>query len=93
MLMKKLKEVREDDASAKSLVFSQYTTTIEWLGTKLRKDGFQFRTLDGKMSRQARTKALLDFERDPNVTVFLISIAMGILGVLAYAELRSKLPH
>ncbi len=26
-------------------------------------------------------------------TVFLISIAMGILGVLAYTALRSKLPH
>ena len=26
-------------------------------------------------------------------TVFLISIIMGILGVLAYAALRSKLPH
>ena len=26
-------------------------------------------------------------------TVFLISIVMGILGVLAYATLRSKLPH
>ena len=26
-------------------------------------------------------------------TVFLISIAIGILGVLAYAALRSKLPH
>ena len=26
-------------------------------------------------------------------TVFLISIAMGILGVVAYAALRSKLPH
>lgn len=26
-------------------------------------------------------------------TVFLISIAMGILGVLTYAALRSKLPH
>ena len=26
-------------------------------------------------------------------TVFLISIAMGILGVLAYAALRSRLPH
>lgn len=27
------------------------------------------------------------------ITVFLISIVMGILGVLAYAALRSKLPH
>ena len=26
-------------------------------------------------------------------TVFLISIVMGILGVLAYATLRSKIPH
>ena len=26
-------------------------------------------------------------------TVFLISIVMGVLGVLAYAALRSKLPH
>ena len=26
-------------------------------------------------------------------TVFLISIVMGILGVLAYAAVRSKLPH
>lgn len=26
-------------------------------------------------------------------TVFIISIVMGVLGVLAYAALRSKLPH
>lgn len=64
MLMKKLKEVREDDPSAKSLVFSHFQPSIEFMKTKLTEAGYTFRTLSGSMSRAQRTKALEDFQND-----------------------------
>jgi SNF2 family DNA or RNA helicase len=59
---------------AKSLVFSQYSSTLEWLQEELPKRGFQFRTLKGNMSMAARAKALHDFQADPPTTIFLLSM-------------------
>ena len=81
MLMKKLKEVREDDASAKSLVFSHFQSSIEFLKIKLTEAGYNYRTLSGGMSRAQRTKALEDFQNDPPTTIFLMSIRSGACGI------------
>ncbi len=48
----------EKDPSSKSLVFSQFNSSLEWLKRTLPKKGFQFRTLTGNMSRTQRTAAL-----------------------------------
>ena len=58
----------------KSLVFSQFSTTLQWLQEELPKHGFQYRTLKGDMSMQQRAKALHDFQSDPPTTVFLLSM-------------------
>jgi SNF2 family DNA or RNA helicase len=60
--------------AAKSLVFSQYTSTLKWLQEELPKHGFQFRTLSGDMSMKKRAKALHDFQSDPPTTIFLLSM-------------------
>ena len=60
--------------AAKSLVFSQYTSTLKYLQTELPKHGFLFRTLSGDMSMVQRAKALRDFQNDPPTTVFLLSM-------------------
>lgn len=60
--------------SAKSLVFSQFTSTLEWLQRELPKHGFQYRTLSGSMSMKQRAKALNDFQNDPPTTIFLLSM-------------------
>ena len=62
MLLTKLKEVREEDPSAKSLIFSHFQSTIEWLKGKLSAAGYTFRTLAGSMGLKERTKALQDFQ-------------------------------
>jgi superfamily II DNA/RNA helicase len=50
---------------AKALIFSNFSSTIEWLKEKLEEEGLQFRTLDGGMSMKQRHKALADFQNDP----------------------------
>ena len=61
VLLAKLEEVGEDP-SAKSLIFSHFQSTIEWLKGKLTAAGYNFRTLAGSMGLAERTKALRDFQ-------------------------------
>ena len=79
--MQKLKEIREEDPSAKSLVFSHFQSSIEWLQTRLGDGGSQYRTLNGSMSRTQRTAALSEFQHNPNTTVFLMSIRAAACGI------------
>jgi SNF2 family DNA or RNA helicase len=67
--------------SAKSLIFSQFTSTLKWLELKLPEHGFQCRTLSGSMSLNARAKALHDFQNDPPTTLFLLSLGAGAVGI------------
>ena len=66
-----LKDARQDP-TAKSLVFSQFPSSLQYLQEELPKHGFQFRTLSGDMTMRARAKALHDFQHDPPTTVFLL---------------------
>lgn len=60
--------------TGKSLVFSQFGSTLEWLQQELPKHGFQYRTLKGDMTMSQRAKALHDFQSDPPTTIFLLSM-------------------
>lgn len=73
-LISELERCRDEDASSKSLVFSQYASTLNWLKNELPNHGFQFRTLSGDMSMKDRAKALSDFQKDPPTTIFLLSM-------------------
>jgi SWI/SNF-related matrix-associated actin-dependent regulator of chromatin subfamily A3 len=68
-------------SAAKSLVFSQYSSTLSWLEEELPKHGFQFRTLSGGMTMKNRSKALRDFQSDPPTTIFLLSMRAGAVGI------------
>jgi SNF2 family DNA or RNA helicase len=74
MLLSELERIRDEDPTSKSLVFSQYTSTLTWLKEELPKHGFQFRTLSGDMSMKQRAMALHDFQSDPPTTIFLLSM-------------------
>jgi SNF2 family DNA or RNA helicase len=60
--------------TAKSLVFSQYSSSLKFLQGELPKHGFQFRTLSGNMTLKQRAQALYAFEHDPPTTIFLLSM-------------------
>ncbi len=53
-----LRVMRDNDPTAKALVFSQFVSTIEWLKVKLAEQGFSYRTISGSMSLQQRSKVL-----------------------------------
>jgi len=63
------------------LVFSQFSSTLQWMKQELPKHGFQFRSLSGNMSMAQRAKALRDFQQDPPTTVFLLSMRAGAIGI------------
>jgi SNF2 family DNA or RNA helicase len=73
-LIEELKNARDEDPSSKSLIFSQFNSTLKWLQQELPQHGFQFRTLSGDMSMAKRSAALRDFQHDPPTTVFILSM-------------------
>eukprot|EP00429_Kryptoperidinium_foliaceum_P043107 CAMPEP_0176102834 /NCGR_PEP_ID=MMETSP0120_2-20121206/51588_1 /TAXON_ID=160619 /ORGANISM="Kryptoperidinium foliaceum, Strain CCMP 1326" /LENGTH=1287 /DNA_ID=CAMNT_0017436909 /DNA_START=94 /DNA_END=3957 /DNA_ORIENTATION=- len=81
VLVAELEKIRDTDPSSKSLVFSQFSSTLEWLQEELPKHGFQYRTLAGSMSMKQRARALHDFQSDPPTTIFLLSMRSGAVGI------------
>lgn len=69
------------DMPAKAIVFSQWTSMLDLLELSLNECLIQYRRLDGTMSLMLRDKAVKDFNTDPEVTVMLMSLKAGSLGL------------
>ncbi|KAI8826891.1 SNF2 family N-terminal domain-containing protein [Fimicolochytrium jonesii] len=67
--------------TVKTVVFSQWTQMLDLMEPALEKADFKYCRLDGKMSRAARTVALEQFKFDPTVTVILVSLKAGGVGL------------
>lgn len=80
-LLKELIKIRDEEPESKSLVFSQFSSTLQWMKQELPKHGFQFRTLSGDMSMKKRADALRAFQNDPPTTIFLLSMRSGAVGI------------
>jgi len=81
MLLKELTRIRDEEPGSKSLVFSQFTSTLQWMKQELPKHGFQYKTLSGDMSMEKRAEALRKFKSDPLTTIFLLSMRAGAAGI------------
>lgn len=57
----------------KTLVFSQWTSMLDLLERNFVKNGITFRRLDGTMSLLTRDIAVQEFNKDPNVSVYMFS--------------------
>lgn len=80
-LKKELTRIRDEGSNQKTLVFSQFTSTLQWMKQELPKHGFQFRTLEGSMPMKKRADALKEFQSDPSITIFLLSMRAGAAGI------------
>ena len=80
-LLDDLKLVRVQDPTTKSIVFSQFTSMLDICQKPLREEGFKYVRLDGAMSRATRSEAQNEFKNNKKVTVFLISIKAGGVGL------------
>ena len=81
MLLRQLEELRQRDPAAKTLVFSSFRASLDWLGRKLAERGFQTATIKGSMPLAKRAAALDAFQNAPPTTIFLMSLRAGSVGL------------
>lgn len=65
----------------KALVFSQFTTFLDIVESKLETAGISHTRLDGQVSSDERQARVKEFQSDPNLKVFLISLKAGGVGL------------
>lgn len=72
----------EDERPIKSVVFSAWTSHLDLIEIALKDNGLTgFVRLDGTMTLSARKKALESFADDNNITVLLVTIGAGGVGL------------
>ncbi|KAK1387224.1 helicase-like transcription factor CHR28 [Heracleum sosnowskyi] len=69
------------EAPRKAIVFSQWIGMLDLVEMALLRTDLQYRKLDGTMTLSARDKAVREFNTDPEVTVMLMSLKAGNLGL------------
>lgn len=65
----------------KSIVFSQWTSMLDLVENQLKEKKIGFVRLDGTMTAQDRSNTINKFKQDSKITVFLISMKAGGLGL------------
>ncbi|KAF8211650.1 SNF2 family N-terminal domain-containing protein [Mycena galopus ATCC 62051] len=76
-LVEELSNLRMQDATTKSLVFSQFVNFLDLIAYRLQRAGFKVCRLEGSMSPQARDATIKHFMENVEVTVFLVSLKAG----------------
>lgn len=71
----------KQEATAKVLVFSQWTRYMDFVQEQLEKRGIVYERYDGTMGDDERERRMVRFQKNPSVKVFLISLHAGGLGL------------
>ncbi len=104
-LLRELRAMQQTDATAKAVVFSQWTGMLDCVAQALQTEGYvcgasagaasddsanvQYRRLDGQMNTAQQQASLHSFANDPNTKVFLISLKAGGVGMLLLLRVAS----
>jgi len=65
----------------KILVFSQYVRILQMLTTRVEQQGWEYCYLDGSVPAGKRKAVIDEFQNNPEVSVFLISLKAGGVGI------------
>lgn len=71
----------EEDRRGKSIVFSQWTSTLDIIASGLGAHGLQYCRLDGTMTRASREEAISRLGKDAECKVMLVSLRAGGVGL------------
>jgi DNA repair protein RAD5 len=80
-LINQLRELRRENPTIKSVVFSQFTSFLSLLEPALARANMQFLRLDGSMAQKARAAVLDEFRESTRFTILLISLKAGGVGL------------
>ncbi|KAK9935783.1 hypothetical protein M0R45_022868 [Rubus argutus] len=70
-----------NDGPIKAIIFSQWTKMLDLVENALNEYCIQYRRLDGTMTLASRDRAVKEFNTDSEVTVMLMSLKAGNLGL------------
>eukprot|EP01117_Protostelium_nocturnum_P019089 TRINITY_DN8173_c0_g1_i1.p1 TRINITY_DN8173_c0_g1~~TRINITY_DN8173_c0_g1_i1.p1 ORF type:complete len:801 (+),score=290.78 TRINITY_DN8173_c0_g1_i1:82-2484(+) len=76
-VLEELTNIKQRDPCAKTIIFSQFVNFLDLIDWRLTLAGFGCVKLDGRMSSQQKEVAIQRFNKDPNTTVFLVSLKAG----------------
>jgi len=77
----KLELLLEEIGDRKVLIYSQFTTMLQWVGKALEERGKPFLYLDGKITPENRAKSVQQFQTDEDARIFLLSLKAGGVGL------------
>ncbi|KAK9769049.1 hypothetical protein SCAR479_02293 [Seiridium cardinale] len=77
LLVHELHALRSDNASHKSIIFSQFTTMLQLIEWRLRRAGITTVMLDGSMTPAQRQASINHFMTNVDVECFLVSLKAG----------------
>lgn len=77
----KLELLLEDIENRKVLIYSQFTSMLELVAKALKDKGVSYFLLDGSTSSLKRQEMVQQFQEDPNISVFLLSLKAGGVGL------------
>ncbi|PSN71662.1 hypothetical protein BS50DRAFT_569313 [Corynespora cassiicola Philippines] len=76
-----LTEIRDNDPTEKTLIFSQFTSLLDLLEIPLRKKKFKYQRYDGSMRMNDRVDAVDKFMEEATENIILISLKAGNSGL------------
>jgi SNF2 family DNA or RNA helicase len=76
-----LTDIRENDPTEKTLIFSSFTTLLDLLEVPLQKEKFNYQRYDGSMNFDDRIDAVNEFMDKSTENIMLISIKAGNAGL------------
>ncbi|PVI02266.1 hypothetical protein DM02DRAFT_670702 [Periconia macrospinosa] len=75
----------------KSVIFSFWTSSLDMVETALRQENIDYVRIDGKISPNARMRALEKYKEDPKIKAMLITTSCGAVGIDLTAATRVHL--
>ena len=76
-----LHRTSDEDAEAKTVVFSQFTSMLDLVELVLHNENMSYLRYDGKMNTADRSEALNDFATNDAVKILLVSLKAGGVGL------------
>lgn len=80
-LLQILEASRKQDPTAKTIIFSQWTSFLSLIEPHLQANNYRFTRIDGSMSATQRDAALSQIDTNPNCTILLASLAVASVGL------------
>ncbi|KAI1376494.1 SNF2 family N-terminal domain-containing protein [Hypoxylon crocopeplum] len=77
LLVHELHKLRSDNASHKSIIFSNFTTMLHLVAWRLQRAGINTVMLDGSMTPAQRQASIDHFSKNPDVECILVSLKAG----------------